>query len=117
MGFQSPRLWFGMLRVLGLRDGDYLFPRLRGAGKGRVVKIGHESVSYSASAAQLKRFCLRNDIPSLTMHSGRRGGDTVAAEMGLARNKIQAVGNWSSGAVDSYYHPLEPGVEFTEGLL
>ena len=82
-----------------------------------MVKIGHENKSYSASAAQLTRFCLRNDIPNLTMHSGRRGGMTVAVEMGLARNKIQVVGNWSSGAVDGYYHPLEPGVEFMEGLL
>ena len=82
-----------------------------------MVKIGHQYVSYSASAAQLKRFCAKNDIPVLTMHSGRRGGVTVAVEMGMARNMIQAVGNWSSGAVDGYYHPLEPGVEFTEGLL
>jgi len=37
--------------------------------------------------------------------------------MGMARNMIQAVRNWFSGAVDSYYHPLEPGVEFAEGLL
>ena len=56
-------------------------------------------------------------FPVLTMNSGRRGGATVAVEMGMARNMIQAVGNWSSGAVDGYYHLLEPGVEFTEGLL
>ena len=116
-GFSIPEVVVWYAESLGLRDGDYLFPRLRGAGKGRVAKIGHENVSYSASAAQLKRFCLRNDIPNLTMHSGRRGGVTVAVEMGLPRNKIQAVGNWSSGAVDGYYHPLEPGVEFTKGLL
>ena len=82
-----------------------------------MVKIGHKYVSYSVSEVQLKRFCVKNDIPDLTMHSGRRGGVTVAVEMGMARNMIQAVGNWSSGAVDGYYHPLEPGVEFTEGLL
>ena len=60
---------------------------------------------------------MKNDIPDLTMHSGRRGGVTVAVEMGMARNMIQVVGNWTSGAVASYYHLLEPGVEFTEGLL
>ena len=75
-----------------------MFPWLRGAGKGKVVKIGHQYVCYSASAAQLKRFCARNDILVLTMHSGRRGGATVAVEMGMARNVIQAVGSWSSGA-------------------
>ena len=92
-GFSIPEVVVWYAESLGLRDGDYLFPRLRGAGKGRVAKIGHENVSYSASAAQLKRFCLRNDIPNLTMHSGRRGGVNVAVEMGLPRNKIQAVGN------------------------
>ena len=116
-GFSIPEVLVWYAESLGLRDGDYLFPRLRGAGKGRVVKIGHEYVSYSASAVQLKRFCVKNDIPDLTMHRGRRGGVTVAVEMGMARNMIQAVGNWFSGAVDSYYHPLEPGVEFMEGLL
>ena len=60
---------------------------------------------------------MRNDILVLMMHSSRRGGVTVAVEMGMARNMIQAVGNWSSEAVDGYYHLLEPGVEFTEGLL
>ena len=60
---------------------------------------------------------MKNDILNLTMHCSRRGGLTVAVEMGMPRNMIQAVGNWTSGAVDSYYHPLEPGVEFTEGLL
>ena len=82
-----------------------------------MVKIGHKFVSYNASASQLKMFCLKNDILNLMMHSGRRGGMTVAVEMGMARNMIQAVGNWTSGAVDTYYHPLEPGIEFTEGLL
>ena len=63
------------------------------------------------------KLCVRKDIPVLMIHSGRRGGVTVAVEMGLPRNKIQAIGNLSSGAVDGYYHPLEPGVEFTKGLL
>ena len=75
-----------------------MFSWLREERKGRVEKIGHEYVSYSASAVQLKRFCAKNDIPVLIMHSGRRGGVTVAVEMGMARNVIQAVGSWSSGA-------------------
>ena len=41
---------------------------------------------------------MKNDIPVLTMHSGRRGGATVAVEMGMAKNVIQVVGSWSSGA-------------------
>ena len=102
-GFSIPEVLVWYAESLGLRDGDYLFPWLRGAGKGRAVKIGHKCVSYSASASQLKRFCVKNDIPDLTMHSGRRGGVTVAVEIGMARNMIQAVGNWSSGAVYVYF--------------
>ena len=78
---------------LDLKDSDYLFPRLRGAGKDSVVKIGHEFVGYSASAMQLTRFYMINGIPFLTMHSGRRGSATVAMEMGMVRFKIQACGN------------------------
>ena len=100
-----------------MRDGDYLFPGLRGAGKGRVVKIGHKFVGYSASAMQLKRFCMINGIPVLTLHSGRRGGATVAMEIGMTKTKIQVVGNWSSNTVDGYFYPLNPGVDFMEGLL
>ena len=50
-------MWYA--ESLGLKDGDYLFPWLRGAGKGRVLMIGHKNVSYSASASQLKRFGVR----------------------------------------------------------
>ena len=102
---------------LVLKDSDYLFPWLRGAGKDIVVKIGHEFVGYSASAMQLKRFFITNGIPVLMMHSGRRGGATVALEMGMMKTKFQVVRNWSSNAVDGYFYLLEPGVEFTEGLL
>merc|ERR1712240_514492 len=97
-GFSIPEVVAWYAKSLGLRDGDYLFPQLRGAGKGRVVKIGHKYISYSASAAQLKRFCAKKDIPVLTMRSGRRGGVTVAVEMWMARNMIQVVINWSSWA-------------------
>ena len=91
-GFSIPEVLAWHAESLWLRDRDYLFPWLRGAGKERVVRIGHEYASYGASAAQLKRFCVKNNIPVLTMHSGRRGGGTVAVEMGMARNMIQVVG-------------------------
>merc|ERR1712240_624679 len=52
-GFSIPEVVVWYAESLGLRAGDYLIPRLRGEGKERVVKIGHENVSYSASAAQL----------------------------------------------------------------
>ena len=41
----------------------------------------------------------------------------VAMEMGLARTKIHVVCNLRSNAVDGFFYPVEPGVEFTEGLL
>ena len=42
---------------------------------------------------------------ALTMYSGRRGGATAAVDAGIDRMNIQAVGNWSSDCVDSYYCP------------
>ena len=116
-GFSIPEILAWYADSLDLKDSDYLFPRLRGAGKDSVVKIGHEFVGYSASAMHLKRFCMINGIPVLTMHSGRRGGATVAMEMGMTKTKIQVVSNWSSNTVEGYFYRLEPGVEFTEGLL
>ena len=42
---------------------------------------------------------------ALTMYSGRRGGARAAVDAGIDRMNIQAVGNWSSDCVDSYYCP------------
>ena len=74
-------------------------------------------ISYSCSALQLKTFCLKNGIPTLTMHSGRRGGATAAVDVGINRMNIKAVGNWSSDCVDSYFCPRRAGVKFTERLI
>ena len=74
-------------------------------------------LGYSSSALQLKRFCLTNNIPQLTMHSGRGGAATVAMDMGIKRTKIQVCGNCSSSAVDGYFYPVELGVEYTKKVL
>ena len=58
---------------MGLSDNDYLFSRFRNASGSRVVDQGEQWVGYGTVAVQLKEFCLRNDIPVLTLHSGRRG--------------------------------------------
>ena len=63
-------------------------------------------------AAQLKDFCLRNEIPVLTLHSGHRGGVTLAVECGIDKMTIKKVGNWSSEAVDDYFMPKRAGVSF-----
>ena len=103
-GFSIPKVLNWYLESTGLRGTDYLFSRFRNE-KGKVVAQGSYYISYSSSAVQLKTFCLKNGILPLTMHSGRRGGATAAVEVGIDRMNIQAVGNWSSVCVDSYFCP------------
>ena len=64
-------------------------------------------------ATQLKEFCLRNDMPVLTIHSGQRGGVTLAVDCGIDKMTIKKVGQWSSEAVDGYFLPKKAGVKFT----
>ena len=115
-GFSIPKVLNWYLESTGLRGTDYLFPRFRNE-KGKVVAQGSYYISYSSSALQLKTFCLKCGIPPLTMHSGRRGGATAAVDAGIDRMNIQAVGNWSSDCVDSYFFPRRAGVKFTSSLI
>ena len=103
-GFSIPKVLNWYLESTGLRGKDYLFPWFRNE-KGKVVAQGSYYISYSSSALQLKNFCLKCGIPPLTMHSGRRGGATTAVDAGIDRMNIQAIGNWSSDCVDSYFYP------------
>ena len=86
--FQFPGVLDWYLASVKLGENDYLFPRFRNAGRGRVVAQGAYNVGYSTAAMQLKRFCLKNSIPVLTMHSGRRGGVMLAVECGMDRITI-----------------------------
>ena len=115
-GFSIPRVLNWYLESTGLKGTDYLFPRFRNE-KGRVVAQGGYYISYSSSALQLKNFCVKNRIPILTMHSGRRGGVTAAVDVGIDRMNIMAVGNWSSDIVDSYFCPRRAGVKVTKRLI
>ena len=54
---------------------------------------------------------------ALTMYSGRRGGAAAAVVAGIERMNIQAVENWLSDCVDSYYCPKREGVKFTSRLI
>ena len=74
-------------------------------------------MSYGIVARQLKEFCLRNDIPVLTMHSSLRGGVTLAVECGVDKMTIKKVGQWSSEAVDGYFLPKWAGVDFTSRAI
>ena len=115
-GFSIPKVLNWYLESTGLRGKDYLFPRFRNE-KGKVVAQGSYYISYSSSALQLKNFCLKCGIPPLTMHSGRRGGATAAVDAGIDRMNIQAIGNWSSDCVDSYFCPRRAGVKFTSSVI
>ena len=115
-GFSIPEVFRWYVDSVGLTDDDYLFPRF-GGWRGKIVVQGKYSVGYSTVAAQLKEFCLKNDIPVLTLHSGRRGGVTLAVECGIDKMTIKKVGNWSSEAVDDYYVPRRAGVDFTAKAL
>ena len=115
-GFSIPSVLNWYLESTGLKGADYLFPRFR-YDKGKVMAQGKFYISYSCSALQLKTFCLKNRIPPLTMHSGRRGGATAAVEAGIDRMNIQAIRNWSSECVDNYFCPRRAGVKFTECLI
>ena len=115
-GFSIPKVLNWYLDSTGLRGSDYLFPRFR-YKRGKVVTQGGYFISYSSSALQLKNFCVKNRIPVLTMHAGRRGGVTAAVDVGINRMNIKAVGNWLSDVVDSYYCPRRAGVKVTERLI
>ena len=115
-GFSIPEVLEWYLESTGLSGCDYLFPRFRN-DKGRVVTQGGYWIGYSSSALQLKNFCVKNQIPVLTMHSGRRGGVTLAVDVGIDKMSIQNIGNWSSNAVDGYFHPRRAGVKFSERAL
>ena len=98
--------------------------RDRVAKKGKkertVMTIDHVKLligRFYKKPAQLKNFCLRNDIPVLTLHSVRRGGVTLTVECGIDKMTIKKVGNWTSEAVDGYFMPKKAGVDFTSKAL
>ena len=68
-------------------------------------------------AAQLKKWCRRDRVPDLTLHTGRRGGCTLAVAVGLDKMTIKRIGEWSSDAVDDYFQPKKAGIGFTRRAL
>ena len=116
-GFLMPEVFKWYVDSVGLSDCNYLFPRFRNAGGGKIAAQGEHMVGYSTVAAQLRDFCVKNEIPVLTLHSGRRGGVTLAVECGIDKMTIKKVGNWSSEAVDGYFMPKKAGVTFTSKAI
>ena len=115
-GFSVPDVLDWYVNSVGLKNDDYLFLRFR-FEKGLVVAQPATCIGYSAVATQLKDWCINNDIPVLTLHSGRRGGVTLAVECGIDRMNIQNIGHWSSDAVDEYFQPKRAGVRFTRKAI
>ena len=74
---------------VGLSDGDYLVLRFGNAGGSKIIAQGKHSVGYSTVPAQLKGFCLKNDISVLTLYSGYRGGVTLVVECGVDKMTIK----------------------------
>ena len=115
-GFSVPEVLDWYVRSTGLRGEDYMFPRFR-FEKGKSVAQPATCISYGAVVAQLKGWCRSNGIPALTLHSGRRGGVTLAVECGIDRMNIQNIGKWSSDQVDGYFQPKKAGVRFTRRAI
>ena len=115
-GFSVPEVLDWYVRSTGLQGDDYMFPRFRQEG-GKSVAQPATCISYSSVADQLKKWCLWNKIPILTLHAGRRGGVTLAVECGIDRMHIQSIGKRSSDQVDGYFQPKKAGVRFTRRAL
>ena len=115
-GFSVPMVVEWYVKSVGLRGEDYLFPRFRNAG-GKVVAQVKRPVGYGTVAAQLKKWCRREQVPDLTLHSGRRGGCTLAVAVGLDKMTIKKIGDWSSDAVKEYFQPKQAGIGFTRRAL
>ena len=88
-GFAMPEVFRWYVDNVGLSDGDYLFLRFGNAGGSKIIAQGKHSVGYSTVAAQLKGFCLKNDISVLTLYSGCRGGVTLVVECGVDKMTIK----------------------------
>ena len=116
-GFSIPEVLCWYLESIGLSGSDYLCPRFRGSKSGKVEPLRQLPGGYSTSATQLKQFCVNNRIDNLTLHSGRRRAATQAKACGVERSKIKLCGGWSSSAVDKYFHPVRPGLDFSRRVL
>ena len=108
-------VWY--FKSLGLKDEDVAFPRFRRSKGKEVVPIKHISVSYSTSNFQLKKEIKNLRLGKISLHSGRIGAATAAAEAGLSREFIKPCGGWKSDQVDVYIRPQRPGVVFNDCIL
>ena len=117
-GFSASGVIEWYLRSFGLEGEDFLFPCLRGSGKGKsAVLVKNKAVSYGSALANLQDVCQVLGLPKLTLHSARIGACTAGARAGVSRAYLQACGNWTSSAVDGYVRLEDPGLVFNRAIF
>ena len=97
----------------GAGDKDFVFVEVDRFGRPRFG----ERVKYGSARRQLIREQARLGLEGLTLHSGRIGGATEAAEAGVGRAAIKEQGGWESEAVDVYIRAKRRGREVTAALV
>ena len=106
--------WY--FQSLNLKQGDFVFPKLRGGAQSEVA-VRSEAVSYRVALQDLQEVCRRYALPPLTLHSARIGAATEGAKAGVSREFLKACGGWSSGAVDDYVRLRDPGIVFNQAVF
>ena len=102
------------IRVLGLKKGDFLFPRVFGSR----VKDKHRCVTYAISYKWLQLAKNKLDLEDgLTWHCFRIGAANRGSKLGVSRGIIKEAGFWRSEAVDLYIRQECPGLVLSEALL
>ena len=88
-----------MVCSVGLSQTDFLFLNFRSEGRGNLISLNRLSVAYFSVVAQLK-FCDRLVPELFTLHSGRIGAATVAAEVGMSKEMIRVCEVWKGDTID-----------------
>ena len=101
------------IRCLGLKDGDHLFPKVKGNCLDRKKYLG-----YAAGFKILENLKRKLSLnPRLTLHSPRVGSATDGARLGVSRSVLMQAGHWNSNVVDRYTQVDSPGVGLSRMLL
>ena len=108
--FKSILMWY--LAGHDIKMDDYVFFSSKKGKINYAEYLGYQEARKSLIAEQALL-----GLEGLTLHSGRIGGATEAAEAGIGRAEIQKQGNWKSRAVDLYIKPKSKIVRVSEALM
>ena len=103
--------WY--IKSLKLDRMDYLFCKFGSEGE----VLGKEFVRYREARASLVLEQRRLGLEGLTLHSGRVGGATEAAGLGVGRAEIKEAGGWRSEQVDCYIQAKGKGKAVSRALM